>query len=184
MTTFVLKSGLVVSGFKSWATVVAGPALRPGSSVATTGIGVGLKKPAWIGFLGFEISIACTPLECQSIKARFCRTVGLCVEKLLNCSVTGVSAALPQKESWFCSKRNSPVMKGCVGSDVSMRRIQPQRQPNSFSVNVPYISSVVRASCLEGTWTAEWPLGQSFAIVPVESSLPQPLGNTFGTAVG
>src|SRR5215831_14120635 len=75
-------------------------------------------------------------------------------------------------------------MNGCMGSDVSIRRIQPHRQPNSFRVNVPYISSVVRASFLEGTWTAEWPLGQSFAIVPVESSLPQPLGNTFGTAVG
>src|SRR5215470_5636923 len=75
-------------------------------------------------------------------------------------------------------------MNGCAGSDVSIRRIQPHLQPNSFSVNVPYISSVVRASCLEGTWTAEWLLGQSFAIVPVESSLPQPLGNTLGTAVG
>ena len=51
-------------------------------------------------------------------------------------------------------------------------------------MNVPYISSVVRASCFDGTWTAEWLLGQSFAIVPVGSSLPQPLGNTFGTAVG
>src|SRR5215468_480713 len=112
MTTFVLKSGLVVSGFNSWATVVAGPALKAGSSVATTGIGVGLKKPAWVGLVGFEISIACTPLECQSIKARSGSTVGLCVEKLLNCSVTGVSAALPQKESWFWLKRNSPVMNG------------------------------------------------------------------------
>src|SRR5215471_11645997 len=75
-------------------------------------------------------------------------------------------------------------MEGCVGSDMSIRRIQPHLQPNSFTVNVPYISSVVRASFLEGTWTAEWLLGQSFAIVPVESSLPQPLGNTFGIAVG
>src|SRR5499433_2104821 len=75
-------------------------------------------------------------------------------------------------------------MEGCVGSDMSIRRIQPHLQPNSFKVNVPYISSVVRASFLEGTWTAEWLLGQSFAIVPVESSLPQPLGNTFGTSVG
>src|SRR5260370_36346227 len=98
MTTFVLKSGLVVSGFKSWSTVVAGPALRAGSSVATTGIGVDLKKPPWIGLVESEISIACTPLECQSIRARSGSTVGLCVEKLLNCSVTGVSAALPQKE--------------------------------------------------------------------------------------
>src|SRR5215470_18599457 len=125
MTIFVLKSGFVVSGLRSWATVVAGPALRAGSSVATTGIGVGLKKPAWVGFVGFEISIACTPLECQSIKARWGSTVGLWVEKLLNCSVTGVSAALPQKESWFWSNRNSPVMKGCIGSDMSMRRIHP-----------------------------------------------------------
>src|SRR6516165_9753030 len=101
MTTFVLKSGLVVSGFMSSPTVVAGPALRAGSSVATTGIGVGLKKPAWVGIVGLEISIACSPLECQSMKARFWRTVGLCVEKLRNCSATGVSAALPQNESWF-----------------------------------------------------------------------------------
>src|SRR6516225_11934251 len=155
MTTFVLKSGLVVSGFKSSATVVAGPALRAGSSVATTGIGVGLKKPAWVGLVGFEILIACSPLECQSIKARSWSTVGLCVEKLLNCSATGVSAALPQKEGWFWSNKNSPVMKGCLASDISIRRIQPHLQPNSFTVNVPYISSVVRARCLEGTWTAE-----------------------------
>src|SRR6516162_7746402 len=184
MTTFVLKSGLVVSGFRSWSTVVAGPALRAGSSVATTGIGVGLKKPAWVGLVGFEILIACSPLECQSIKARSWSTVGLCVEKLRNCSATGESAALPQKESWFWSKRNSPVMKGRVMSEISISRIQPHLQPNSFRVKVPYISSVVSARCLEGTWTAEWLLGQSFAIVPVESSLPQPFGNTFGTAVG
>src|SRR5215471_3398553 len=101
MTIFVLKSGLLVSGFKSWSTVVAGPALRAGSSLATTGVGVGLKKPAWVGLAAFEMSIACTPLECQSIRATSCSTVGLCVEKLLNCSVTGVSAGLPQKESWF-----------------------------------------------------------------------------------
>src|SRR5215472_2746871 len=151
MTTFVLKSGFVVSGFKSCATVVAGPALRAGSSVATTGIGVGLKKPAWVGLVGFEISIACTPPECQSIKARSGTTVGLCVEKLLNCSVTGVSGALPQKEGWFWSNRNSPVIKGWLGSDVSIRRIQPHLQPNSVRVNVPYISSVVSARCLEGT---------------------------------
>src|SRR5215472_18409154 len=75
-------------------------------------------------------------------------------------------------------------MKGCFWSDMSIRRIQPHLQPNSFRVKVPYISSVVRARCLEGTWTAEWLLGQSFAIFPVESSLPQPLGNTSGTAVG
>ena len=65
-----LEVGLVVSGFMSSPTVVAGPALRAGSWVATTGIGVGLKKPAWVGLKGLEISIACTPLECQSIKAR------------------------------------------------------------------------------------------------------------------
>ena len=32
-------------------------------------------------------------------------------------------------------------------------------------MKVPYTSSVVRARCREGTWTAEWPLGQSFATV-------------------
>jgi hypothetical protein len=35
------------------------------------GIGVGLKTPAWVGLVASEISIACTPPECQSINARF-----------------------------------------------------------------------------------------------------------------
>src|SRR5712692_4404664 len=121
------------------------------------------------------------------MNARFWNTVGLCDEKLLNCSDIGVSAALPQNESWSWSMRYSPVMNGCAGSDTSIKRAQPHLQPNASKVKVPYTSSVVSASRRPSTGTAEWLLGQSFSCsVPVDvvTTLAQSLGETFGTAAG
>src|SRR5262249_23614510 len=102
------------------------------------------------------------PFECQSMRARFRRTVGLCVEKLLVNSETAVSAVLPQNPSWFWSSKNSLRMTGCAASVTSIRRGQPHRQPWLSKVNVPYPSSVVSASRRLGTCTAEWLFGQSF----------------------
>src|SRR5262245_55434508 len=126
-----------MSGLRSCATVVAGPWLRPGSSVATTGIGDGLKKPPCVGSLGSAILMACTPPECQLIIASFRSTVGLCEEKLRNRSATEVSAGLPQNDSWSWSMRYSPVMNGCAGSLTSTILAQPHLQPKAEKVKVP-----------------------------------------------
>ena len=47
------------------------------SSFATDASGVGEIHPAWVGWAGSEMSIACSPPECQSSKMRFRVTVGL-----------------------------------------------------------------------------------------------------------
>jgi hypothetical protein len=57
-------------------------AARPsaGSSIATDASGVGENQPAWVGWPGSEMSMACSPPECQESKARFRVSVGLCEE--------------------------------------------------------------------------------------------------------
>src|SRR5262249_45427400 len=101
-------------------------------------------------------------------------------------SVTASSAGVPQKDRLFSSIIYSPVIKGWLGSDMSISRAQPHLQPYAAKVNVPYTSSVVSASFLPGTFTAEWLLGQSFSRGPAEvlTALAQSLGETFGTASG
>ncbi len=61
-------------------TTLFGPRLSAGSSIATDASGVGENQPAWVGWPGSEMSMACSPPECHESKARSLVSVGLCDE--------------------------------------------------------------------------------------------------------
>src|ERR671930_245980 len=110
--------------------------------------------------------IAWIPPECQSSNARSGRTVGLCDEYDVNCSVAGSSPGLPWNAGAFCSSLYSPTIEGAAGLRTSIRRIQPHGQPKLLTVNVPYNSSTESANGRPGIGTAEWLSEQPAAVWP------------------
>ena len=83
-----------------------------------------MNSANWVTFVGFVMSIAWKPPECQVLKAMLGVSVGLWAEY-----DTRGGLKLVHESGWFSASRKSLRTTGRVSSAMSIMRVQPHGQP-------------------------------------------------------